>query len=138
MRPIISGSRPLLALLTVLLGPFILFQSGCASKARVALATKESKPQPAGTSVKAPFVPDRPEKLTFPPLKYEPPRPQDFRIALKNGPISYVVPDHELPLVNIVIYVRTGEYVEPEGKEGVAAFLEKRSPEWVPAALRSK
>ena len=58
--------------------------------------------------------------MTFPPLKYEPPRPQDFRVALKSGPVSYVVPDHELPLVNLVIPVRTGEYVEPEGKEGVA------------------
>lgn len=67
-----------------------------------------------------PVVVDRPEKLTFPPLKYEPPRPQDFRVALKAGPVAYVVPDRELPLVNVVIYVRTGQYVEPDGKQGVS------------------
>jgi predicted Zn-dependent peptidase len=31
-----------------------------------------------------------------------------------------VVPDRELPLVNLVIYVRTGRYVEPDGKQGLA------------------
>lgn len=65
-------------------------------------------------------VPERPEKLTFPALKYDPPRPSDYRIQLKSGPVAYVVPDRELPLVNLTIYVRTGGYVEPDGKEGVA------------------
>jgi predicted Zn-dependent peptidase len=64
-------------------------------------------------------IPDRPEKLTFPALKYDPPRPADYRVELKSGPIAYIVPDRELPLVNIAIYVRTGEYVEPDGKQGV-------------------
>ncbi len=67
-------------------------------------------------------IPDRPEKLSFPPLKYEPPNPVDFRVTLKSGPIAYVVPDRELPLVNIVIYVRTGDYVLPAGKEGLAGI----------------
>src|SRR6266542_2151307 len=65
-------------------------------------------------------IPDRPEKLTFPPLVYEPPAPEKFRVALKSGPVAYVVPDHELPLVNIVVYAHTGEYLEPAGKEGLA------------------
>ena len=65
-------------------------------------------------------IPDRPEKLSFPPLVYEPPDPKDYRIELKSGAVAYVVPDRELPLVNIVIYVRTGDYVEPSGKEGLA------------------
>ena len=47
-------------------------------------------------------IPERPEKLSFPPLVYEPPNPADFRVALKAGPIAYVVPDRELPLINIV------------------------------------
>lgn len=64
-------------------------------------------------------IPNRPEKLTFPPLKYEPPKPADYRVQLKNGPVAYVVPDRELPLVNIVVYVRTGDYAVPEGKEGL-------------------
>lgn len=65
-------------------------------------------------------IPDRPEKLSFPPLLYEPPSPAEYRVALKSGPVAYVVPDRELPLVNIVVYVRTGQYVEPAGKEGLA------------------
>lgn len=67
-------------------------------------------------------IPDRPEKLTFPPLNYEPPSPKEFRAQLKSGPVAYVVPDRELPLVNIVVYVHTGEYVEPAGKEGLASL----------------
>lgn len=65
-------------------------------------------------------IPNRPERLSFPPLTYEPPDPRQFRVELKSGPVAYVVPDHELPLVNIVIYVHTGQYVEPDGKVGVS------------------
>jgi zinc protease len=65
-------------------------------------------------------IPDRPEKLTFPPLVYEPPAPEKFRVQLTSGPIAYVAPDRELPLVNLVVYARTGSYLEPAGKEGVA------------------
>jgi len=65
-------------------------------------------------------IPDRPEKLTYPPLTYEPPAPEKLRVTLKGGPIAYVVPDRELPLVNIVVYAHTGQYVEPAGKEGLA------------------
>src|SRR2546426_2410670 len=39
-------------------------------------------------------IPDRPEKLTFPPLTYEPPAPEKFRVSLKSGAVAYVVPDH--------------------------------------------
>jgi len=65
-------------------------------------------------------IPDRPEKLQFPPLKYEPPTPDDYRVQLKSGPVAYIMPDHERPLVNLTIYIRTGTYLEPAGKEGLA------------------
>src|SRR5258706_4722845 len=65
-------------------------------------------------------IPDRPEKLKFPPLSYEPPAPEQFRVKLKSGPVAYVVPDRELPLVNIAVYVHTGDYLEPASKEGLA------------------
>ena len=29
--------------------------------------------------------------------------PKDFRVPLRDGPVAYLVPDRELPLVNIVI-----------------------------------
>lgn len=65
-------------------------------------------------------IPDRPEKLTYAPLVYEPPAPEKFRAPLTSGPIAYVVPDRELPLVNIVVYAHAGPYLEPDGKEGLA------------------
>ena len=67
-------------------------------------------------------IPERPEKLSYPPLAYEPPDPAKFRVQLQAGPVAYVVPDRELPLVNIVVHVRTGDYVQPAGKEGVAGL----------------
>jgi len=73
-----------------------------------------------GQSAGSQGIPDRPEKLSYPPLVYEPPAPEKYRVELKSGPVAYVVPDRELPLVNLVIYVRTGQYVEPQGKEGLA------------------
>jgi zinc protease len=65
-------------------------------------------------------IPKRPEGLAYPPLNYEPPAPEKYRKALRSGPVAYVVPDRELPLVNIAIYVRTGQYLEPAGKEGLS------------------
>ncbi len=65
-------------------------------------------------------IPDRPEKLLFPSLDYQPPAPEDYRVQLKSGPVAYVAPDRELPLVNISIMVRTGDYLQPRGKEGLA------------------
>jgi predicted Zn-dependent peptidase len=72
------------------------------------------------SSARSASIPDRPEKLTFPPLTYEPPVADKFRAPLRTGPVAYVVPDRELPLVNIVVYVRAGKYLEPAGKEGLA------------------
>jgi predicted Zn-dependent peptidase len=72
------------------------------------------------TTVFADKIPDRPEKLKFPPLKYEPPIADQFRVALKSGPVAYLVPDHERPLINFSIYIRTGTYLEPADKTGLA------------------
>lgn len=74
---------------------------------------------PAAPKVAPGKVPDRPEELKFPPLNYEPPAQTDFRVKLKSGPVAYVASDRELPLASIAIYVRTGDYLEPEAKEGV-------------------
>jgi predicted Zn-dependent peptidase len=77
-------------------------------------AVVHAQPKPAAGKIA-----DRPEKLKFSPLAYEPPAPADFRIQLKSGPVAYVAADRELPLIGISIYVRTGDYLEPEAKEGV-------------------
>lgn len=73
----------------------------------------------ATTAAETP-IPDRPEKLEFPPLAYEPPNPADSRVVLKSGPVAYVVTDRELPLVNLSIRIRTGQYLEPADKTGVS------------------
>jgi predicted Zn-dependent peptidase len=64
-------------------------------------------------------IPDRPEKLKFPALDFQPPAAAQYRVQLKSGPVAYVVPDRELPLVNISILVRTGDYLTPTNKEGL-------------------
>jgi predicted Zn-dependent peptidase len=69
-----------------------------------------------------PPIPARPEALKFPVLNYEPPNPREHRVVLKSGPVAYVVPDRELPLVTVSILVRTGAYLDPAGQEGLAAF----------------
>lgn len=67
-------------------------------------------------------IPERPERLKFPELKYEAPNPADYRVELAAGPVAYIVPDTELPLVTISILVRTGDYVVPDGSEGLGSF----------------
>jgi predicted Zn-dependent peptidase len=121
--------------LAVITGILVLSAAaGCASKTAAPAAKPKSAaaptaPQPAASAaaptaaVKAApanGIPDRPEKLSFPPLTYEPPAPEEYRVVLKSGPVAYVVTDRELPLVNIVVYAHTGEYVDPAGKEGLA------------------
>ena len=74
-------------------------------------------------SAPAAGIPNRPEKIKYPPLTYEPPDQKDYRVQLKTGPVAYVAADRELPLVSISILVRTGDYLEPEGKEGVTDLV---------------
>ena len=73
-------------------------------------------------AVNAAEIPDRPEKLKFPKLKYDPPSAAQYRVQLKSGPVAFVVPNRELPLVSVSIMVRTGQYNEPKGKAGVAGM----------------
>ena len=74
------------------------------------------------TAALAQPIPPAPDQLKFQPITYEPPRAADHRAVLKNGMVVYIMEDPTLPLVNIAVTVRTGSYLEPEGKEGLAAF----------------
>jgi hypothetical protein len=82
-----------------------------------------AKGDPSGARALSQPIPDRPETLSYPPLEYAPPVPGKYRVTLRNGPVAYVVPDRELPLVNLVIYVRAGQYLDPAGKEGLAGLM---------------
>ena len=67
-------------------------------------------------------IPDRPEKLTHPPLTFEPPEATAHRHVLDHGVIAYLVPDRALPLVDIDVMLRAGDYLDPQGKEGLAGL----------------
>ena len=67
-------------------------------------------------------IPDRPEKLIFPPLIYDAPNPADYRVELESGAVVYIYPDRERPLIDLSVNVRGGSYLDPKGKEGLAGL----------------
>jgi len=64
------------------------------------------------------FVLPDPAKLTYNPLKFDPPQP--FRFTLPNGLNVYILENHELPVVKMTIIVKSGTMYDPVGKEGVS------------------
>ena len=96
--------------------------------AGLAAASVAAYQAPAGAAavpqaaVPAPAIPDRPEKLVFKPIQFQPPAARDHRVVLKNGMVVYIAEDRALPLVNVSITVRAGSWLEPAGKEGLAGF----------------
>ena len=71
-------------------------------------------------TVSAQVVVDHPRELTFEPLEFEPPSSDRHRHTLSNGVVVFLVEDHTLPLVTVSVVVRTGSYLDPLGKEGLA------------------
>lgn len=67
-------------------------------------------------------IPARPEQIPFPALKFEVPKPEQYRHKLSNGVVVYVVEDHALPLVTISVLDRTGAFLDPAGKTGLAGI----------------
>ena len=68
-------------------------------------------------------IPPRPEEITFGELTFDVPRGESYRHTLKNGVPVYVAEDHALPLVNVSITLRGGDYLDPADKVGLAAEL---------------
>jgi zinc protease len=68
-------------------------------------------------------IPPNPRDLRFPPLEFQAPKPDAYRQVMANQVVGYFVEDHELPLVNISVTVRTGSYLDPAGKSGLAAAV---------------
>jgi zinc protease len=87
--------------------------------ALAALATLVALP-PAFSLAQA--IPDHPDKLSFKPLVFEPPKAKDHRVVLKNGMVVFIAEDRTLPLVNIGLTLRVGRWLEPAGKEGLAGM----------------
>ncbi len=68
-------------------------------------------------------LPKRPEEIAFPPLEFEPPDPASYRRELPGGVTAFLVPDRSLPLVDVRFVFRAGSYLDPQGKDGLAAAL---------------
>lgn len=67
----------------------------------------------------------RPENITYEPLDFTPPKPDQFRTELSNGLVVYIAEDHEIPWVDATLLVRTGPFLEPADKIGVESLTER-------------
>ncbi|MEK6572947.1 MAG: pitrilysin family protein, partial [Chloroflexota bacterium] len=61
-----------------------------------------------------------PRQMTFRPVEFTPPEPD--RVVLENGIIVYLLEDHELPLVSITATMKTGGWLDPADKVGLASL----------------
>jgi len=61
------------------------------------------------------------EELQFPPLP-ELVIPEPERVVLENGMVVLLMEDHELPLISLSAYIRTGARLEPQDKIGIASL----------------
>ena len=61
-----------------------------------------------------------PRTMTFKPVEFSPPDPE--RIVLNNGMVVYLLEDHELPLITMTATMRTGSWLDPADKIGLAAL----------------
>ena len=64
-----------------------------------------------------------PRDLHFPAREFTAPKAAAYRHTLSNGAVAFLVEDHEFPLINIAVTVRTGSYLDPAGKEGLASMM---------------
>ncbi|HVN78342.1 MAG TPA: pitrilysin family protein [Terriglobia bacterium] len=76
-----------------------------------------------GQQTSSPEIPANPRDLKYPELKYDPPKVGRYRHVLSNGVVVFLAEDHDFPLVNVSVFVRTGSYLDPKGKEGLANMV---------------
>jgi predicted Zn-dependent peptidase len=58
--------------------------------------------------------------MRFEPVQFIPPEPD--RVVLENGLVVYLLEDHELPLVTVTATIRTGNWLDPADKIGLAGL----------------
>jgi zinc protease len=66
---------------------------------------------------------EKPSDLKYPPLKYDPPDPKDFRTEFANGMRGYIQEDRNLPLFDISALIHYGSMYDPEDKTGLASVM---------------
>jgi len=106
---------PLLLLVAVVSGADA--RTSQAQGQKVSAAPVAQKPAPA-PAAKGP----RPEQFKFAPLVFNPPKSSEFRTQLSNGLVVYIGEDHQIPWINAMLMVRTGPFLEPNDKLGVAGM----------------
>ncbi len=67
-------------------------------------------------------IPKTHDALVFEPIRFEPPSARQHRVVLKGGMLAFIKEDRTLPLVNVAVTLRTGVWLEPEGKQGLAGL----------------
>src|SRR5438105_2724711 len=82
------------------------------------------KPAEPSTAAAPPSTPDAEFRAQAPapgaPVEFHAPIPKELK--LKNGLPVYFIERHEVPLVSIVLSVRSGADTEPKGKAGLASM----------------
>ncbi|MGC3973946.1 MAG: hypothetical protein QM771_06130 [Nitrospira sp.] len=63
---------------------------------------------------------DNPRSMRFPTVEFNPPDAE--RLVLANGMVVYLLEDHELPLVTINATLKTGSWLDPADKVGLAGM----------------
>jgi zinc protease len=66
-----------------------------------------------------PGLPD-PREMTFPALRISPPSPE--RVVRENGTVIHLLPDREVPLVDVQVLIRAGSVMDPPEKVGLAGL----------------
>jgi len=61
-----------------------------------------------------------PRQMTFKPVEFTPPEPD--RVVLENGMVVYLLEDHELPLISMTVTMRTGSWLDPAERIGLASL----------------
>jgi predicted Zn-dependent peptidase len=67
--------------------------------------------------------PAHPDELVFEELAYEVPDPSDYRAELSNGIPVFLAEDRSLPLISLSVLIRTGDYLVPAEKAGLAGLV---------------
>lgn len=73
-------------------------------------------------AVRAGDIPDHPSGLTYPDRVFDPPNREAHRRVLNNGVVLYIAEDHDFPLVDVSVVIGAGDWLDPEGKTGLAGL----------------
>ncbi|MFC1476981.1 M16 family metallopeptidase [candidate division KSB1 bacterium] len=66
----------------------------------------------------------KPDDFTYEELEFNIPKADEFRTVLSNGLVVYIAEDHEIPWFSASLMVRTGPFLEPANKLGIASMTQ--------------